>query len=176
MRRVEDAAHALFPGARVATRDAPERCASPGDAFDDVHVRVPIERAWSLLVDLPRWPQWASAIGAVVALDDDTPRVGARFSMRLASRQRAVWRVVALDERRRLALELRRPGLCARIDVELAALGSEATRLISRVDLAGPLAEVAWRATSLRIGTDLGSIATEFRLHAELQREFDALP
>jgi hypothetical protein len=176
MTRIDDAAHAFGVDGRAADRDAPPRSASPGESFDDVSIGVPAARAWSLLIDLPRWPQWASAIGAVVALDGETPRIGARFSMRFASRQRAVWRIVALDERRQLALEARRPGLSARVDVELVPIGRDATRMISRVDIAGPLAEVAWRMASLRIGADLLSIATEFRLHAELQRELDALP
>lgn len=86
-------------------------------------IAAPVEDVWDTLVDVRTYPQWLVGARRIRAVDDGWPAPGTAFHhevgvgpIRIADRTRSV----AVDERRRLELDVRaRPAMHGTVTFEL---------------------------------------------------------
>ena len=107
-------------------------------------IAAPPERAWAVLADVDRWPEWAPTVTEVKALGN----AGLAAWLPLSWRARrlvqpkiepAVWKVAALEEGRSFTWASTAPGVktLAYHLVEPAEVG---TRLTLRIEMSGAMA------------------------------------
>ena len=65
-----------------------------------VHVKAPPHLVWSVLVDVERWPRWATYLHHLVLLDQRTLRLGSRVKVKPRGMPGAVWTVTEFAEGR----------------------------------------------------------------------------
>jgi uncharacterized membrane protein len=76
-----------------------------------IEVAAPPERAWAVMSDVERWPEWTSTVTSVERLDDGAFGVGSRARIRQPKLPTAVWTVTALEPGRYFEWRNSSPGL-----------------------------------------------------------------
>ncbi len=133
-------------------------------------VTAPPERAWRLLADVTRWPEWLPTMTSVEPLDSRALRIGARYRIAQPRLRPAVWTVIQLIPMRSFAWETRSPGVRVVADHRLQVLPDGSTSVTLQIRFGGALAPLA-RALG-------GSVAREYlaREAAELERRAESHP
>ncbi|GAA4399894.1 hypothetical protein GCM10023168_07940 [Fodinibacter luteus] len=73
---------------------------------------APVDRLWSVMSEVRRWPQWLPTVDAVTPLEAARPdEVGARYSVEQPGLPRAVWTITAIDPGRSFTWESEQPGI-----------------------------------------------------------------
>jgi hypothetical protein len=67
-----------------------------------VEIRVSPARAWSILLDVERWPEWNASVTKVKRMDIGPLTLGSRTRIWQPRLMPAVWQVTSLDEQRRV--------------------------------------------------------------------------
>ncbi len=102
-------------------------------------IAAPPERAWAVLADVDRWPEWAPTVTEVKALGNAGLILGAEYRLVQPKIEPAVWKVAALEEGRSFTWASTAPGVktLAYHLVEPAEVG---TRLTLRIEMSGAMA------------------------------------
>jgi ribosome-associated toxin RatA of RatAB toxin-antitoxin module len=106
-------------------------------------VAVPRERAWALLADVLRWPDWLPTITSVEPLGPDALTVGARYRITQPRLRPAIWTVVQLEPLRSFSWESRSPGVRTLANHWLSPLPDGSTSVTLQVEFSGPLSILA---------------------------------
>src|SRR5688500_18736533 len=88
-----------------------------------VAVDAPAEKVWSVLADLPAWPEWTTSMRQVKPLDDGPVGEGSRVRVRQPSLPTVVWTVTSWDPGRSFTWASSSPGVATEADHELAPAG-----------------------------------------------------
>jgi uncharacterized membrane protein len=76
-----------------------------------IDVAAPIERAWEVLIDVERWPEWTASISKIERLDTGELRVGSKVRIRQPKLPRKVWTVTAIEPGREVEWSVKTPVL-----------------------------------------------------------------
>ena len=97
------------------------------------------EAVWSVLANVPDWPDWTPTVLRVDALDSPELEVGHRFRVHQPKLRPAIWTVTAVDAPARFTWESRVPGLVMSADHSVEAMAERASKLTLRFTLGGLL-------------------------------------
>ncbi|MGE0355030.1 MAG: SRPBCC family protein [Gemmatimonadales bacterium] len=106
-------------------------------------IAAPPERAWALMADVLRWPEWLPTVTSVQPLGPGVLTLGARYRITQPRLRPAVWKVVGLEPQRSFSWETRSPGVRALADHSVRPLPDGSTSLTLRVRFSGPLSPLA---------------------------------
>lgn len=104
-----------------------------------VHIAAPPERVWQVLVDIARWPEWASNMQSVVPEGSGSFGLGSRARVTPKAFAGAVWEVTEWEPGRSFVWEAQvAPGWRMRATHAVEADGA-GTRATASVEATGPL-------------------------------------
>jgi len=108
-------------------------------------VDAPVEKVWSVICDVERWPEWTASMLKVDRLDAGLLAVGSRARVRQPKLPVAVWQVTALEPGRFFTWQAKGPGLLTVAGHEAEPLENGRTRATLWIDQRGPLAAITGR-------------------------------
>jgi uncharacterized membrane protein len=112
-------------------------------------VHAPVERAWGVLADLERWPEWTASMRSVRALGGTPPGAGARYRVEQPKLQPAVFTITEWRPPQTFTWHMGSPGLSA-VAVHTLTPVPEGCELELRLEYGGLLGGlVAWLAGGL---------------------------
>jgi uncharacterized protein YndB with AHSA1/START domain len=116
------------------------------------HLDAPPERAWQVMFDVVRWPEWTPTIDSVERLDDGPLAVGSRVRIRQPKLPQAVWEVTEVVAGRSFTWRATGPGMATigRHEVVPDGTGSSVTLSIEQTGPMGAVAALAWRRLTQR--------------------------
>lgn len=134
------------------------------------HIAAPPERAWALLSDVTRWPEWLPTMTAVEPLGPSALTPGARYRITQPRLRPAIWTVVRLEAPGGFSWESRSPGVRVLADHSLRLMPDGSTSATLEIRFSGPLSGLA-RAVG-------GSLARDYlaREAALLRQRVEAQP
>jgi hypothetical protein len=68
-----------------------------------------VERAWDVLIDVERWPEWTPSMARLEPLDDGDLRAGSRVRITQPKLPKVVWKVTAVEPRTYFEWQSKRP-------------------------------------------------------------------
>ncbi|HEX5141861.1 MAG TPA: SRPBCC family protein [Dehalococcoidia bacterium] len=68
-----------------------------------------MERAWDVLIDIERWPEWTASMTRLEPLDDGDLRAGSRVRITQPKLPKVVWTVTAVEPRTYFEWQSKRP-------------------------------------------------------------------
>jgi len=104
-------------------------------------IGAPQERAWAVLADLERWPEWTASMRSVRALGDGPPGVGARYRVEQPRLRPAEFTITHWDPPRGFTWEARSAGVRA-LAVHTLVPAPGGCEVTLEVDFRGPLGVV----------------------------------
>lgn len=107
-----------------------------------VDIDATVERAWSVLADLERWPEWTPSVTKVEPLDPGLPAPGWRVRIEQPKLTPATWTITEWDPPRGFVWVARRPGLRTIAGHELTAR-KDGCSLTLALTFSGALAGIA---------------------------------
>ena len=110
-----------------------------------VEVAAPVERVWEVLLDVERWPEWASTVTSVRRLDDGPLAVGSKVRIEQPRIPSTEYVVTELEPDRSFVWVATAPGVRTTARHLLEELGPDGTRVTLAVEQAGPVAAVMGR-------------------------------
>jgi uncharacterized membrane protein len=92
-------------------------------------INAPVERVWSTLADVERWPEWTASIARVEPLNQLPLSLGARVQIHQPKLRPAVWEVTVWEPPRRFVWQSSSFGVTAIADhvIEARAAGCSVT-------------------------------------------------
>lgn len=111
-----------------------------------VTIAAPVERVWTVIVDVDRWPERIPTVDAVERLDDGPLVLGSRTRLRQPRLSPAIWTVTELTDGSSYTWESRSPGVTVTGSHVVEPEG-DGSRLTLTLSITGPLATVGWLAT-----------------------------
>jgi Polyketide cyclase / dehydrase and lipid transport len=116
---------------------------------DSILIQAAPARAWTILADVERWPEWTASMRRVKKLDAHPIGLGAKVRVIQPKLLPADFTVIRWEPGRSFAWESRIPGLRAVADHVITAQGDDCLFALDLV-FSGPLAElVGWFADKL---------------------------
>jgi protein-S-isoprenylcysteine O-methyltransferase Ste14 len=109
----------------------------------NVLVAAAPERAWAVMADVLRWPEWLPTVTSVEPLGPEALTLGAPYRITQPGLRPATWTVVRLEPLRSFAWESRSPGVRALGDHFLTPMPDGSTSVTLQVGFSGPLAFLA---------------------------------
>lgn len=76
-----------------------------------ISIDAPLERVWSVMTDVERWPEWTESMSKVERLDGGDFGTGSRARIKQPKVPAAVWQVSAFEPGRSFEWENKSPGL-----------------------------------------------------------------
>jgi uncharacterized membrane protein len=76
-----------------------------------INADAPVRRAWQVLAELERWPEWTPTVRSVERLDEGPVGVGTQVRIEQPRLRPAVWTVTRWEPERAFAWESRSPGV-----------------------------------------------------------------
>jgi len=131
-----------------------------------LEIDAPLERLWTLTVEVEGWPLFTPTVTSVERLDDGPLRVGSRVSLKQPGQPPRVWTVTALEPGRRFAWSTRLFGTTMTGVHELDAT-SVGTRNVLRVELTGWASSLVGALARVPIARALARENEGFRSAAE---------
>jgi uncharacterized membrane protein len=110
-----------------------------------VDVRAPAGRVWEVLVDVERWPEWATTVTSVRRLDGGPLAVGSRVRVEQPRIPATEYVVTELEPGRSFTWVATGPGVRTTARHRLEDLGAGGTRVTLAVEQAGPVGAVMGR-------------------------------
>ena len=107
---------------------------------ESISIAAPIERVWSVMIDVERWPEWSASIDRVQKLSDGDLAVGSRVAIKQPRLPRAVWQVTELEPGRSFTWASRGPGIRTVAAHRLAVNVSGGTDVTLSLRSSGPAA------------------------------------
>ena len=108
-------------------------------------IAAPLERVWSVISDVERWPEWTPTVTRIKRLDDGPLAIGTRASIRQPKLFPAAWKVIALDPGRSFTWTTSGPGVLVTAHHGVDGLPDGTTRATLSIAYSGLLASlVAW--------------------------------
>lgn len=131
-----------------------------------IEIHTPVERAWEVMADLRRWPEWTASISHVEPLDAQPAAAGSRFRVRQPGLPAAVWTVTRWEPPRGFVWESRAPGahMVAEHWLEANASGC---MLTLRLTCGGPVGRLVGSISRGTIERYLGLEAAGLKARAE---------
>src|SRR3712207_1038423 len=116
------------------------------------HLDAPAQRAWQVMFDVVRWPEWTPTIDSVERLDGGPLTVGSLVKIRQPKLPQAVWEVTEVVDGRSFTWRATGPGLTtvARHEVVPDGAGSTVTLSIEQSGPMGVVAALVWRRLTQR--------------------------
>ena len=144
--------------------------------ISDAHIEIDASAGvvWDVFVDVERWPEWTASVERIVALDGPAIEVGNRFEIKQPRMPTLVWEVTEVRPGVSWTWRQRSPGGTTLASHEVVPLGSNATRVLQRIDQRGPigiLVGVAMRKLTRRY---LELEAQGLKARSEERRRLDA--
>lgn len=65
-----------------------------------IHINAPAADVWAVLMDVERWPSWASQFEGIERIDAGPLAAGSRVRVRMKGMLASVWRVTEFDDGR----------------------------------------------------------------------------
>jgi carbon monoxide dehydrogenase subunit G len=108
-----------------------------------IDIDAPLERVWSVLMDVERWPEWSPAMTSVERLEPGMFRPGSTARIKQPRLPLAVWRVTELVPQKTFTWTAQARGVTTVARHTVTALEEGGTRTLGEVDQYGPLALLA---------------------------------
>lgn len=105
-----------------------------------IDIDAPVERVWSVLTDVERWPDWSPTMTSVERLEPGMFRPGSTARIKQPGLPEAVWRVTELVPQRSFTWSAHSRGVTTVARHRIAAREEGGTRVLNEVDQHGPLA------------------------------------
>ncbi|MGY1607555.1 SRPBCC family protein [Geodermatophilus sp. SYSU D00700] len=112
---------------------------------ETIDVETPVQRVWEVLLDVERWPEWASTVTAVRRLDDGPLAVGSRARVEQPRIPPTEYVVTELEPGRSFTWVATGPGVRTTARHVVEDLGAGGTRVTLSVEQAGPVGAVVGR-------------------------------
>ncbi|MGY1666646.1 SRPBCC family protein [Geodermatophilus sp. SYSU D00696] len=112
---------------------------------ETIDVETPAGRVWEVLLDVERWPEWASTVTAVRRLDDGPLAVGSRARVEQPRIPPTEYVVTELEPGRSFTWVATGPGVRTTARHVVEDLGAGGTRVTLSVEQAGPVGAVVGR-------------------------------
>jgi uncharacterized membrane protein len=110
-----------------------------------IDVEAPVEQVWEVLIDVERWPEWATTVTSVRRVDDGPLAVGSRVRVEQPRIPPTEYAVTELEPSRSFTWAASAPGVRTTARHMLEDLGSGGTRVTLAVEQAGPVGVVMGR-------------------------------
>ena len=110
-----------------------------------IDVAAPPERAWEVLVDVERWPEWTDSVSSVQLLDAEPLAVGSRVEVSQPRIPTGTYTVTSLEPGRAFTWEQRQPGSTVVAHHACTALPDGGTRVELRVVMSGAVGGLVGR-------------------------------
>jgi uncharacterized membrane protein len=110
-----------------------------------IDVEAPVEQVWEVLLDVERWPEWATTVTSVRRLDDGPLAVRSRVRVEQPRIPPTEYVVTELEPRRSFTWAATAPGVRTTARHMLEDLGTGGTRVTLAVEQAGPVGVVMGR-------------------------------
>jgi uncharacterized membrane protein len=104
-----------------------------------IEIDAPATVVWEVFADVERWPDWATSMQEVAALDGPGLAVGKRFAIKQPRLPRLVWEVTEVDAGSSWTWRARSPGATTLATHEVAQEEPGRTRVRQRIEQDGPL-------------------------------------
>ncbi len=106
-----------------------------------VQMTVPFMRAWAVLQELEKWPQWTPTVRSVVRMDKEPLALGLRVKIARPKFGSDVWTVTSLQPYRGFTLATKRFGVVIKHKYDLvpSGVGSKATLTVRYEGLLAPV-------------------------------------
>ena len=102
---------------------------------------APLDRLWSVMSDVRRWPDWLPTVDAVTPHEPSRPdEVGATYTVEQPGLPRADWTITAIEDGRSFTWESAQPGIRTVGTHELHPGPDGTTTIDLAIDWTGPLA------------------------------------
>jgi uncharacterized membrane protein len=118
---------------------------APVEQSTSIDVDAPVERVWEVLLEVERWPEWASTVTSVRRLDDGPLAVGSRVRVEQPKIPPTEYVVTELEPSRSFIWVATGPGVRTIARHVLEDLGTGGTRVTLAVEQAGPVGTVMGR-------------------------------
>lgn len=105
---------------------------------ETLHVDAPAERAWAVLADVARWPEWTPSVIRVEAVQPVPLGIGGTARLYQPRLRPATWTVTDWDPGRGFVWESRNPGVRV-IAEHLLTAEDDGCRITLNLRFAGPL-------------------------------------
>jgi hypothetical protein len=107
----------------------------------DVAIRATPARAWAVLREIERWPEWTPTVARIEPVGSGAFEVGARWRIHQPKLPPAIWQISEVDEGRAFTWIMRSAGVrvSGRHEVRAGERGSHATLSLEFAGLLGPL-------------------------------------
>jgi hypothetical protein len=131
-------------------------------------IAAPVERVWSVLVDVLHWPEWLPTVNSVEPLGPAALAVGACYKITQPKLRPAVWSVIQLEPHRLFSWETCSPGVRALAKHSLSSALGGSTGVTLQIDFSGPLSAI--------VGVVAGPLTREYlaREAASLKQRVEA--
>lgn len=126
-------------------------------------IAAPVDRVWSVLVDVERTPEWSASMTSVQRLDDGPFGVGSRVRIEQPRLPPAVWQVTELTAERSFTWVTAAAGVrtTAIHVLEPTEDGTRATLVVEQTGLlAGVVGLLLGRMTRRYVDTELAGLTT----------------
>jgi uncharacterized membrane protein len=113
---------------------------------------APVDRLWSVMSDVRRWPEWLPTVDAVTPLEPERPdEVGASYTVTQPGLPTAVWTITGREEGRSFTWESARPGIRS-VGTHRLVAGTDGrtTGIELGIEWSGPLAPLVRMALGRR--------------------------
>ena len=131
-------------------------------------IDAPIERVWSLTVDIESWPEITPTVTSVERLDTGALMIGSRAELKQPGQGTKVWTVTELERGRRFAWSARLMGT-RMTGRHLLAEEADGTRNTLEIEIEGKLAPLVGLLLRWPIGRALRQENAGFKAAAEGQ-------
>ncbi|MBM7493249.1 hypothetical protein JOD64_004471 [Micromonospora luteifusca] len=108
-------------------------------------IAADVEQVWSVLVDVPRWPEWTASVTRAERGEPGPLAVGATARLIQPKLRPAVWRVTELTEQREFVWVSDAPGVRTTAEHRLLPLPDGRTRVELAMSQSGLLAGLIGR-------------------------------
>lgn len=112
------------------------------DVERTIDIAAPRDKAWTVMTDVERWPEWTASVAGAERLDAGPLNVGSRARIRQPRLAAAVWTVSVVETGRYFEWQSATPGLKTTAGHRLEARGSNGTRVTLSIGWSGLLAPV----------------------------------
>jgi uncharacterized membrane protein len=110
-----------------------------------IDVEAPAQKVWEVLLDVERWPEWATTVTSVRRLDDGPLAVGSRVRVEQPRIPPTEYLVTELEAGHSFTWAATGPGVRTPARHVLEDVGTTTTRVTLAVEQAGPVGVVMGR-------------------------------